>query len=62
MDGHIGRIAFVFVIIGTLGLLTNEFLFAWGRIATLIFAAIDGIGLVALWVALRRGRQDTTRR
>ena len=45
-------LAFVLVAIGTLGLLANEFVFSWGRIATLVFAAANGIGLVALGFAL----------
>ena len=62
MGEHIEKIAFVLLIVGTVGLLTNEFFFAWGRIATLIFAAINMIGLVALWIVLRRRRQDTASR
>ena len=62
MDEHLGKTAFVFVAIGTLGLLANEFLFAWGTLATLIFAAINIIGLAAVWVVLRRKRHDPTRR
>ena len=60
MSEHIGKIPFVLLVIGTLGLLMNEFLFAWGRIATLIFAAINLIGLVALGIILWRKRPDTT--
>ena len=40
--------AFTLVIVGTLGLLANEFVFNWGRTATLIFAASNVIGLVGL--------------
>jgi hypothetical protein len=39
---------FVLITIGTLGLLINEFIFDWGRAATLIFAFINVLGLLAL--------------
>jgi len=42
---------FVLLIIGTVGLLLNEFVFDWGRTATLIFAAANVIGLLALGFA-----------
>jgi hypothetical protein len=42
---------FLLLIIGTLGLLTNEFVFDWGKIATLIFAAANMIGLLTLGIA-----------
>ena len=41
-------IAFVLLIIGTAGLLLNEIIFDWGRVATLIFAASNLIGLATL--------------
>jgi len=48
-------IAFILLIIGTLGLIINEFIFDWGTTATLTFAAINVVGLAALafasWVA-----------
>ena len=40
--------AFILLIIGTVGLLLNEFAFDWGRTATITFAVINFIGLVAL--------------
>ena len=40
--------AFILLIIGTTGLLVNEFVFDWGRVATLSFAAINIVGLVIL--------------
>jgi hypothetical protein len=40
--------AFVLLIIGTLGLLLNEFVLGWGRTATLVFAATNILGLVTL--------------
>jgi hypothetical protein len=41
-------IAFILLIIGTLGLIINEFIFDWGSVATLTFAAINVVGLVVL--------------
>ena len=40
--------AFVLLIIGTLGLLLNEFVLDLGRVATLLFAAANVMGLVTL--------------
>jgi len=40
--------AFILLIIGTLGLLINEFIFGWGRTATLTFAALNVVGLAIL--------------
>jgi hypothetical protein len=40
--------AFILLSIGTLGLITNEFIFDLGRIATLTFASINFVGLAAL--------------
>jgi hypothetical protein len=42
---------FVLLIIGTVGLLLNEFVFDWGRTATLLFAAANVIGLLVLGLA-----------
>ena len=45
----VGRlIAFILLILGTVGLLVNEFAIDWGRVATLIFAVFNCIGLVTL--------------
>jgi len=40
--------AFILLGIGTLGLLINEFIFDWGRSATLTFAALNVVGLAIL--------------
>ncbi|MBC8429449.1 MAG: hypothetical protein H8D89_00595 [Dehalococcoidia bacterium] len=40
--------AFILLIIGTLGLLINEFIFDWGRTATLTFASLNVVGLAIL--------------
>lgn len=58
MNEHAKGLAFVLVAIGTLGLLANEFVFSWGRIATLVFAAANGIGLVGVGIALWGKGQD----
>jgi len=39
---------FILLIVGTIGLLVNEFVFDWGRVATLSFAAINIVGLSIL--------------
>ncbi len=41
-------IAFILLIIGTFGLLLNELVFDWGRVATIIFAVSNIIGFAAL--------------
>ena len=41
-------IAFILLITGTIGLLINEFIFDWGRCATLTFAIINLLGLAFL--------------
>ena len=41
-------IAYVLLIIGTIGLLINEFAFDWGRVATLAFAIVNFMGLAIL--------------
>jgi len=40
--------AFVLIALGTVGLLANEFVFHWGRTATLWFALSSAVGLVVL--------------
>ncbi len=49
-----GYAAFCLLLIGTGGLLLNEFVFTWGRTATLLFAAANVIGLVLLVIAFRQ--------
>jgi len=46
-------IAFILLIIGTIGLLLNELVFDWGSIATLILAALNLIGLAILALSHR---------
>ena len=40
--------AFILLIIGTVGLLLNEFAFDWGRTVTIAFAVVNAVGLVTL--------------
>ena len=40
--------AFILLIIGTVGLLLNEFAFDWGRTVTIAFAVVNAVGLVIL--------------
>jgi len=51
-------IAFILLIIGTTGLLLNEFVTDWGRGITITFACLNVLGLVALvvitWVKGKR--------
>ena len=41
-------VAFVLLIVGTMGLLINELILDWGRCATLTFAIINVVGLASL--------------
>ena len=41
-------IAFILLIIGTIGLLVNEFVADWGRGVTITFACLNILGLVLL--------------
>ena len=43
------RSAFILLIIGTAGLLINEFIFDWGGAATVVFAIFNIAGLVILF-------------
>ena len=61
MKEQVGKLAFVLLAIGTLGILTNEFVISWGRTTTLIFAATNGIGFVALSIAYWSKSQDTSK-
>jgi len=56
-----GISVFALVLVGTAGLLANEFVFHWGRTATLLFAGANTVGLIALcpilWGAIE-GQED----
>jgi len=51
-------IAFILLIIGTIGLLVNEFVTGWGRGVTITFACLNVLGLVLLaftaWIMGKR--------
>ena len=55
MKESAGWIAFLLIIVGTLGLLANEFLFDWGTVATIGFGVSNLIGLMMLGCTLFRG-------
>ena len=46
--------AFILLIIGTIGLLIDEFVLDWGRVATLVFAIVNFIGLAILGITYLR--------
>jgi len=48
MRKSIHLIDFILLIIGTIGLLVNEFIAGWGRGATITFACLNVIGLTFL--------------
>ena len=58
MRKSIHLIGFILLIIGTIGLLVNEFVTGWGRGATITFACLNVLGLVAvinfLWTKGKR--------
>jgi len=45
--------AFVLLIIGTIGLLVNEFVAAWGRGVTIAFASLNDLDFAAWGTATR---------
>ncbi|MFC2007701.1 hypothetical protein ACFLVB_03800 [Chloroflexota bacterium] len=49
--------SFILIIIGTLGLLANEFIFDWGSSATVTFAVFNLVGLAALVLSYRSTKQ-----
>ena len=52
--------AFILLIIGTVGLLLNEFVFDWGRTVTIAFAVVNAVGLVTLaFVAWGRNKKNS---
>ena len=59
MKNYIELIAFALLILGTLGLLANEAIFAWGRPATLTFAVLNVVGLATLAYVHWGMQQDT---
>ena len=57
LTGGISAVPFVLLIVGTLGLLANEFILSWGRTATLVFATFNIVGLSILGYSLVRGEK-----
>jgi hypothetical protein len=55
ITGQVSAVAFLLLIVGTVGLLANEFIMNWGRTATLVFAAASLVGLVIVAYSLVRG-------
>ena len=53
-------IAFVLLIVGTIGLLINELILDWGRCATLTFAIINVVGLAFLAFAYWAKKKEKT--
>lgn len=51
-------IAFILIAIGTLGLIINELIFAWGSTTTLAFAAVNIVGLAILAYMLWSGKKQ----
>ncbi|MFC1846189.1 hypothetical protein ACFLYM_02095 [Chloroflexota bacterium] len=51
MKEFVKLIAFIFLIIGTIGILTNEFIIRLGWMATVSFANLNVLGLLLLAVA-----------
>ena len=55
--GDYARVSgFTLIFIGTLGLLFNEFVLEWGRLATVIFALLNILGLALLAFSIKRRR------
>ena len=58
MRGSLKLAGFILIFIGTLGLLLNELMFDWGRIATIAFAATNLVGLATLvstkWTIIKK--------
>ena len=50
MKNKVETIIIMLLVIGTLGLLLNEFVFSWGRYGTLAFASFNFIGLILFFV------------
>lgn len=51
--------AFVLLVIGTAGLLKNEFVLDWGRAATVTFAVVNAVSLALLTYTHWRVRQES---
>ena len=56
--GIMKLIAFILLIIGTIGLLVNEFVFDWGRAVTITFAIFNLVGFATLAFSYWRTRDN----
>lgn len=56
----LGVLAFLLVLVGTAGLLLNEFVAEWGTEVVLVFAAMNVLGLISLLVAMWRERRGAS--
>ena len=59
MKGNVKLSGFILLIIGTLGLLANEFIFDWGTLATVTFAVVNVVGFALLGIAHWGMKQET---
>ena len=59
MKGNVKLSGFILLIIGTLGLLANEFIFDWGTLATVTFAVVNVVGFALLGFAHWGMKQNT---
>jgi len=50
--------AFILLIIGTVGLLINEFVFDWARTITITLACLNIVGLAILGFAIRGSKKQ----
>ena len=60
MRNFIKITAFILIIIGTLGLLLNEFAWEHSTTRTIIFAVVNFVGLVSLAIAHFSKRKEIT--
>lgn len=51
-------VAFSLLIVGTLGLMLNEYVLHWGTVATIVFAVANAIGLAILGVVYMKTRKN----
>ena len=51
--------AVVLLVIGTAGLLINEFVLDWGRVPTVTFAVVNVVGLTFMTYTYWRVRQES---
>lgn len=58
MENYGGLITASLLIIGTTGLLLNEFILGWGTVATITFALFSGIGILILISSIRKNRRS----